>query len=186
MHDQQADVEGAQADQPVKTSRRNDGKKSMRHVAAQVRQDYGTTRDGDRREGRRESDRKLRQLDTKIETLTQQMSAMCAKFETAQPGQQQLQSTATPAQATEPRQQTSRPCGTFYNQQQSFFCYECGAPGHIARNCEMRRQRLVSHASRITQRKVLINHLAEYRWCVNNRMSEHGMATPLDLEDVYR
>jgi len=72
------------------------------------------------------------------------MSAMFAKFETAQPGQQQLQSTATPAQATEPRKQTSRPGGTFYNQQQPYYCYECGAPGHIARNCEMRGQRVAA------------------------------------------
>jgi len=145
-HGQQVEAEGTQPDQPAKTSRRSDGKKSVRHVAAQVRQEQGTTRDGDRREDRRESDRELRQLKTKVETLTQQMSALCAKFESAQPGQQQLQSNAIPAQASEQRQQASRPGGTFYNEQQSFFCYECGAPGHIARNCEMRRQRLTAQA----------------------------------------
>jgi len=59
VHDQQADVEGAQADQPAKTSRGNDGKKGTRHVAAQARQDFGTMRDGDRREDKRESDKKL-------------------------------------------------------------------------------------------------------------------------------
>ena len=45
------------------------------------------------------------------------------------------------------RQQTSRPDEGAYSQQQPFYCYECGAPGHIARNCELRRQRTTAQGS---------------------------------------
>jgi len=79
-------------------------------------------------------------MESKIDALTQQMSMVLSRLRAGQPGQQQRPPTSAPVQTSAPQQPIHRPSGATYNQHQQFFCYECGAPGHIARNCERRRQ----------------------------------------------
>jgi len=112
-----------------------------------------------------------------MEALSQQMGIMFSRFEASQPGQQQRQSTAAPAQAMGPRQQTSRPEETFYNQQQPFYCYECGAPGHIARNCEMR--------DNVPRRKFRLNRLTRAGLITNDPVLLQPTIATLDLEEGH-
>ena len=170
------DTAGPRADQPTKSARKNNGAKGAKCVAAQVRQDSGTTRECDRRENRRESDADFKQLKSQVETLTQQMSMMFTRLEAAQPGQQQRPSSTTPMQTTEPRLPTPRPGGTVYSQHHQFYCYECGGPGHIARNCERRRQSAAQDPGQPPDRVRMMHQRCTL---------EHQMTTRSSLEDVY-
>ena len=112
-----------------------------------------------------------------MEALTQQMSTMFSRFEAGQQGQQQRPPTSAQMQTSAPQQPIHRPSGATYNQHQQFFCYECGAQGHISRNCERRRQATSQGPNQPPDRVRLL---------VNARMPHRSMATASNLEDGYR
>ena len=135
----QSDMTGSRVGGLTKPGKKTGGAKEGKHVAAQARQDSRTTREDDQPKSRRGSDGEFQQLKSQVEALTQQMSMMFSGFEAGQPGQQQMHPNSTQIQTSVPRQPAPRPSGGIYSQQQPLYCYECGAPGHIARNCERRR-----------------------------------------------
>jgi len=81
-----------------------------------------------------------------MESLSQKMDAVLTKLQTGQPAQQQAPPQLPNLPQTQqigvkpPAPMQSGGVSTQQNQQQPFYCYECGAAGHIARNCRRRNQ----------------------------------------------
>ena len=152
----------------TKTKKKNEKTTGERQTAAVIRQEPKATRDDDGRRTGEEFDRKLRQLeskidtklDTKMELITQQINSLLSQLQVdqqQQPAQPQQPQRSPTSQASMQRRPAADSGGGMNSQHQQFYCYECGAPGHIARNCERRRQAVNGSQNQPPEQARMIN-----------------------------
>ena len=169
-------------DQAAKSGKRNEKKSGNKQVAAAVRQDSGTTCEDDGRKFEKEFDEKFQQLESKMmESLTQQMNVMFSKFQAGQQGQPQRTPTLPPMQTSVPRQSAPHSGSGVNSQHQPFFCYECGGPGHIARNCQRRREAMTQDSNQPPDRVRMTNQRSYVARCNGDRFrlgGQLGMRRP--------